>query len=302
MVADSLLETIGQTPLVRLDSIRCGAEILAKVEAGNPMGSVKDRIAANMILAAERSGMLHRGSVIVEPTSGNTGIGLAFVCAKKGYRLVLTMPETMSRERRALLAHLGAELILTSGGEGMQGAIDAARKLLAEIPGAWMPDQFANPANPEAHRLTTGPEIWEQSEGRVDILVAGVGTGGTLTGTGSFLKERRQVMVVAVEPAASAVLSGGAPGKHGIQGIGAGFVPEVLDRSLIDEVVQVEDEEALTMARILARKEGLLCGISSGAAMRAAVQIGNRLENKGKTIVVILPDTGERYLSTKLVE
>lgn len=302
MVADSLLETIGQTPLVRLDSIRCGAEILAKVEAGNPMGSVKDRIAANMVLAAERSGMLHRGSVIVEPTSGNTGIGLAFVCAKKGYRLVLTMPETMSRERRALLAHLGAELILTSGGEGMQGAIDAARKLLAEIPGAWMPDQFANPANPEAHRLTTGPEIWEQSEGRVDILVAGVGTGGTLTGTGSFLKEQRQVMVVAVEPAASAVLSGGAPGKHGIQGIGAGFVPEVLDRSLIDEVVQVEDEEALTMARILARKEGLLCGISSGAAMRAAVQIGNRLENKGKTIVVILPDTGERYLSTKLVE
>jgi len=302
MVADSLLETIGQTPLVRLDSIRCGAEILAKVEAGNPMGSVKDRIAANMVLAAERSGVLHRGSVIVEPTSGNTGIGLAFVCAKKGYRLVLTMPETMSRERRALLAHLGAELILTSGGEGMQGAIDAARKLLAEIPGAWMPDQFANPANPEAHRLTTGPEIWEQSEGRVDILVAGVGTGGTLTGTGSFLKEQRQVMVVAVEPAASAVLSGGAPGKHGIQGIGAGFVPEVLDRSLIDEVVQVEDEEALTMARILARKEGLLCGISSGAAMRAAVQIGNRLENKGKTIVVILPDTGERYLSTKLVE
>jgi len=302
MVADSLLETIGQTPLVRLDSIRCGAEILAKVEAGNPMGSVKDRIAANMVLAAERSGMLHRGSVIVEPTSGNTGIGLAFVCAKKGYRLVLTMPETMSRERRALLAHLGAELILTSGEEGMQGAIDAARKLLAEIPGAWMPDQFANPANPEAHRLTTGPEIWEQSEGRVDILVAGVGTGGTLTGTGSFLKEQRQVMVVAVEPAASAVLSGGAPGKHGIQGIGAGFVPEVLDRSLIDEVVQVEDEEALTMARILARKEGLLCGISSGAAMRAAVQIGNRLENKGKTIVVILPDTGERYLSTKLVE
>jgi len=302
MVADSLIAAIGQTPLVRLDSIRCGAEILAKVEACNPLGSVKDRVAANMVVTAEQAGILQKGSVIVEPTSGNTGIGLAFVCAKKGYRLVLTMPETMSRERRALLAHLGAELILTPGDEGMQGAIDAARKLLAEIPGAWMPDQFANPANPEAHRLTTGPEIWAQSNGLVDILVAGVGTGGTLTGTGGFLKKQRQVTLVAVEPAASPVLSGGVPGKHGIQGIGAGFVPDVLDQSLIDEVVAVEDDEALTMARILARKEGLLCGISSGAAMRAAVRVGNRLENKGKTIVVILPDTGERYLSTRLVE
>ena len=215
---------------------------------------------------------------------------------------MLTMPETMSMERRALLTHLGAELILTPGAKGMRGAIDAARKLLAEIPDAWMPDQFANPANPEAHRLTTGPEIWKQSDGMVDILVAGVGTGGTLTGTGGYLKEQRGVRVVAVEPATSPVLSGGDPGKHGIQGIGAGFVPEVLDRSLIDEIVTVEDEEALTMARILARKEGLLCGISSGAAVRAAVRIGNRLENKDKCIVVILPDTGERYLSTKLMQ
>ena len=302
MVADNLFETVGHTPLVRLGSLRCGAEILAKVEARNPLGSVKDRIAVNMMVTAERAGLVRKGSVIVEPTSGNTGIGLAFVCAKKGYRLVLAMPETMSRERRVLLTHLGAELILTPGDEGMQGAIDAARKLLAEISGAWMPDQFANPANPEAHRLTTGPEIWEQSGGAVDILVAGVGTGGTLTGTGGFLKEQRDVQVVAVEPAASPVLSGGAPGKHGIQGIGAGFVPEVLDQSLIDEIVQVDDEEALIMARILARKEGLFCGISSGAAVRAAVRMGNRLENRGKRIVVIVPDTGERYLSTRLVE
>ena len=302
MHSHSLLDNIGHTPLVRLDGIQCGARLFGKVEACNPLGSVKDRIAVNMVRTAERKGILGKGSVIVEPTSGNTGIGLAFVCAKKGYRLVLTMPETMSMERRALLTHLGAELILTPGAEGMRGAIDAARKLLAEISDAWMPDQFANPANPEAHRLTTGPEIWKQTDGMVDILVTGVGTGGTLTGTGGYLKEQRGVRVIAVEPATSPVLSGGDPGKHGIQGIGAGFVPEVLDRSLIDEIVTVEDEEALTMARILARKEGLLCGISSGAAVRAAVRIGNRLENKGKCIVVILPDTGERYLSTKLMQ
>jgi len=302
MHSHSLLDNIGHTPLVRLDGIQCGARIFAKVEACNPLGSVKDRIAVNMVRTAEQKGLLDQGSVIVEPTSGNTGVGLAFVCAKKGYRLVLTMPETMSMERRVLLKHLGAELILTPGDEGMRGAIDAARKLLAEIPGAWMPDQFANPANPEAHRLTTGPEIWQQSGGMVDILVTGVGTGGTLTGTGGYLKELRNVSVIGVEPASSPVLSGGNPGKHGIQGIGAGFVPEVLDRSLIDEVVTVGDEEALTMARILARKEGLLCGISSGAAVRAAVLVGNRLENRGKYIVVILPDTGERYLSTKLMQ
>jgi len=301
MVAESLLETVGNTPLVRVDSIRCGAEILAKLEARNPLGSVKDRIAVHMVRVAEQDGILGRGSVIVEPTSGNTGIGLAFVCAKKGYRLVLTMPETMSQERRTLLAHLGAELILTPGEEGMRGAIDAARKLLAEIPNAWMPDQFANPANPDAHRRATGPEIWEQAAGRVDILVAGVGTGGTLTGVGGFLKERGKLAVVAVEPSGSPVLSGGEAGKHGIQGIGAGFVPQVLDRSLIDEVVTVSDDEALAMARILTRKEGMLCGISSGAAMRAAVRVGNRLENRGKRIVVILPDTGERYLSTRLM-
>jgi len=298
----SLLDSIGATPLIRLDGIKCSARIYGKVEARNPLGSVKDRIAANMVRTAEETGLLRPGGVIVEPTSGNTGLGLAFVCAKKGYRLVLTMPETMSMERRALLTHLGAELILTPGDEGMQGAIDAARKLLAEIPEAWMPDQFANPANPEAHRLTTGPEIWEQTGGMVDIFVSGVGTGGTLTGTGGFLKQQRKVRVVAVEPAASPVLSGGQPGKHGIQGIGAGFIPKVLDRTLIDEIVTVEDEEALTMARILARKEGVLCGISSGAAVRAAVRVGNRLENKEKIIVVILPDTGERYLSTSLMQ
>lgn len=300
-ISENLIGTVGKTPLVRLAHISSGAELLAKMESRNPLGSVKDRIAVAMIGAAEVAGTINAGSTIIEPTSGNTGIGLAFVCAEKGYRLVLTMPDTMSIERRKLLAHLGAELVLTPGSEGMKGAISGAEKLLKEIPGSWMPNQFSNPANPAVHRKTTGPEIWEQTEGRVDILIAGVGTGGTLTGTAGFLKERTMLKIVAVEPAGSPVLSGGEPGPHKIQGIGAGFVPEVLDLSLIDEVVQVENEEAMVMARILARKEGILCGISSGAAVRAAVKVGNRLENKGKRIVVILPDTGERYLSTELM-
>ncbi len=300
-ISDSLITTVGKTPLVRLTNINCGAELLAKIESRNPLGSVKDRIAVAMISAAEDEGKIGPGSTIIEPTSGNTGIGLAFVCAERGYRLVLTMPETMSIERRKLLVHLGAELVLTPGSEGMKGAIVGAEKLLAEIPGSWMANQFANPANPAIHRKTTGPEIWEQSGGLVDILVSGVGTGGTLTGVAGFLKQHTTVQAIAVEPAASPVLSGGRPGPHKIQGIGAGFVPDVLDTSLIDEVVQVENEEAMVMARILARREGILCGISSGAAVRAAVKVGNRLENKGKRIVVILPDTGERYLSTELM-
>ncbi len=300
-ISENLIGTVGKTPLVRLARISSGAELLAKMESRNPLGSVKDRIGVAMIGAAEAAGTINAGSTIIEPTSGNTGIGLAFVCAEKGYRLVLTMPDTMSIERRKLLAHLGAELVLTPGSEGMKGAISGAKKLLKEIPGSWMPNQFANPANPAVHRKTTGPEIWEQTEGLVDILVAGVGTGGTLTGTAGFLRERTKLKTVAVEPAGSPVLSGGEPGPHKIQGIGAGFVPEVLDTSLIDEVVRIENEEAMVMARILARREGILCGISSGAAVRAAVKVGNRLENKGKRIVVILPDTGERYLSTELM-
>ncbi len=300
-ISENLIGTVGKTPLVRLANISSGAELLAKIESRNPLGSVKDRIAVAMISAAEDEGKIDKESTIIEPTSGNTGIGLAFVCAERGYRLVLTMPETMSIERRKLLVHLGAELVLTPGSEGMKGAISRAKKLLAEVPGSWMPNQFANPANPAIHRKTTGPEIWEQSGGLVNILVSGVGTGGTLTGVVGFLKEHTSVQAIAVEPAGSPVLSGGQPGPHKIQGIGAGFVPDVLDTSLIDEVVQVEDEEAMVMARILARREGILCGISSGAAVRAAVKVGNRLKNKGKRIVIILPDTGERYLSTELM-
>jgi len=300
-INENLIATVGNTPMIRLGKVSCGAELLAKLEFRNPLASVKDRIAVAMVDAAEDAGWIGPGSAIIEPTSGNTGIGLAFVCAERGYRLVLTMPESMSIERRKLLLHLGAELVLTPGGEGMKGAIIRAEKLLAEIPGSWMPNQFANPANPAIHRKTTGPEIWQQTGGWVDIFVAGVGTGGTLTGTAGYLKEKTALLAVAVEPVGSPVLSGGSPGPHKIQGIGAGFVPEVLDTSLIDEVVQVENDEAFTMARILARREGILCGISSGAAVRAAVKVGNRLENKGKRIVVILPDTGERYLSTELM-
>ncbi len=300
----NITRAVGNTPLVRLARIGAdsGAEILGKLESGNPLGSVKDRIAVAMIDHGEHEGRVHPGTTIIEPTSGNTGIGLAFVCASRGYRLILTMPETMSIERRKLLAHLGAELVLTPGDQGMKGAIERARALHAETRDSWMPNQFDNPANPAIHRRTTGPEIWEQSDGRVDVLVAGVGTGGTITGAGGLLKERNPDLVtVAVEPAESPVLSGGDPGPHKIQGIGAGFVPRVLERSLIDEVVQVTGEAAMAMGRELARREGILCGISSGAAMVAAMEIAGRPGYAGRRIVVILPDTGERYLSTDLM-
>lgn len=295
--------TIGRTPLVRLNrlSAEAPAEVLAKLEYYNPLGSVKDRIAAYMIADAERQGRIDPQSLIVEPTSGNTGIGLAFVCAVRGYRLCLTMPETMSVERRKLLTHLGAELVLTPGPEGMGGAIAKAKEILAQNPNAFMPNQFENPANPQAHRETTGPEIWADTEGRVDILVSGVGTGGTITGVSQFIKAKNPAFkAIAVEPATSAVLSGKAKGAHKIQGIGAGFVPKILDTSLIDEVVTVSDEAAFDTARRLAAEEGLLCGISSGAAVWAALQLARRKENTGKCIVAILASTGERYISTPL--
>ncbi|MEJ5359358.1 MAG: cysteine synthase A [Desulfobacterales bacterium] len=295
--------TIGRTPLVRLNHLAAGlpVRILAKLEFFNPLGSVKDRIAASMIRAAEREGRIGPETRIVEPTSGNTGIALAFVCAVKGYRLTLTMPETMSLERRKLLLHLGAELVLTPGAQGMGGAIARAREIVAAEKNAFMPDQFANPANPGIHRETTAEEIWHDTEGRADILVAGVGTGGTITGVGQVIKSRKPgFRVVAVEPAASPVLSGGQKGPHKIQGIGAGFVPDVLDRSVIDEVIAVRDEDAMETARALARREGILCGISSGAAAWAALQVARRPEAAGKMIVVIFASTGERYLSTEL--
>ncbi len=295
--------TIGRTPLVRLNRIAAGlpARILAKLEFFNPLGSVKDRIAAAMIRAAEREGRIGPETLIVEPTSGNTGIALAFVCAARGYRLTLTMPETMSLERRKLLVHLGAELVLTPGAQGMAGAIEKAREILAAEKNAYMPDQFANPANPQIHRETTAEEIWHDTEGRADILVAGVGTGGTITGVGQVMKARKPgFRVIAVEPAASPVLSGGKKGPHKIQGIGAGFVPQVLDRAVIDEVMTVSDEDAFATARALARQEGILCGISSGAAAWAALEVARRPEAAGRMIVVILASTGERYISTEL--
>lgn len=303
-ISESLTETVGNTPLVRFVRIECGATIYGKLESRNPLGSVKDRIAVAMIDAAEKNSHLDAETVVIEPTSGNTGIGLAFVCAERGYRLILTMPETMSVERRRLLSLMGAELVLTPGDKGMKGAIARARALLHEEKNGWMPDQFANPANPAIHKKTTGPEIWAETGGEVDILVTGVGTGGTLTGVGGYLKEQGtgKISVIAVEPADSPVLSGGQPGPHKIQGIGAGFVPDILDTSLIDEVVTVADEQAFKMARLLASRQGVCCGISSGAAMSAAVAVGNRPENMGKRIVVILADSGERYLSTGLVE
>lgn len=295
--------TIGRTPLVRLN--RSGenlqAEIVAKLEFFNPLGSVKDRIAAAMIQDAEKKGLLGPDTLIVEPTSGNTGIGLAFICAARDYRLCLTMPETMSVERQKLLRHLGAQLVLTPGPQGMGGAIEQANAIAAKNPGAFMPNQFENPANPRSHRETTAKEIWADTAGDVDILVCGVGTGGTLTGVGGFLKEKKPgFRCVAVEPAASPVLSGGVKGPHKIQGIGAGFIPRVLDRSLIDEVITVSNEDAFETARVLAAREGLLCGISSGAAVWAAIQVAARAENAGKRVVTILPSTGERYLSTEL--
>ena len=302
-ILNAITKSIGCTPMVRINKIAEGvdAEIVAKLEFFNPLSSIKDRIAVSMIDAAEKSGLIKSDTLIVEPTSGNTGIALAFVCAAKGYRLCLTMPETMSIERRKLLKHLGAELVLTPGPQGMKGAIEKAREITASMKGSYMPDQFSNPANPRIHRETTAEEIWHDTEGTVDILVAGVGTGGTITGIAQVIKSRKpSFKAIAVEPADSPVLSGGKPGTHKIQGIGAGFVPDVLDRSIIDDVVTVADEDAFSIARRLAEKEGILCGISSGAAMWAALQVAQRPESAGKRIVVILPSTGERYLSTEL--
>jgi len=295
--------TIGATPLVRLNRIANGlhATILAKLEFRNPLGSVKDRIGLSMIKAAEEQGFIKSDTMIVEPTSGNTGIALAFVCATRKYRLTLTMPETMSIERRKLLRHLGADIVLTPGNEGMKGAINKAREILSENPKAFMPDQFSNPANPEIHRRTTAEEIWSDTDGSVDIFVSGVGTGGTITGVAEVIKQRKpSFKAVAVEPADSAVLSGGKPGAHKIQGIGAGFIPKVLNTDIIDEVITVINNAAFETARALAKTEGILCGISSGAAVWAAIETAGRPENTGKQIVVILPSTGERYLSTDL--
>ncbi len=295
--------TIGRTPLVRLNRLSkdIDAEIFAKLEFFNPLGSVKDRIAVSMIEAGEKQGLITPETLIVEPTSGNTGISLAFVCAAKGYSLCLTMPETMSIERRKLLTHLGAELVLTPGAKGMKGAIEKAEEIVNTRDKAYMPDQFSNPANPQIHRETTAKEIWEDTDGTVDILVSGVGTGGTITGVSQVIKKRKSSFrAVAVEPSNSPILSGGKPGPHKIQGIGAGFVPEVLDQSLIDDIVTVDNDDAFETARILAKKEGILCGISSGAAVWAAVEVAKQSNSAGKRIVVILPSTGERYLSTDL--
>lgn len=296
-------QLIGKTPLLELTHIEKAlhlkAKIVAKLEYFNPAGSVKDRIAKEMIDEAEASGKLTPSSVIIEPTSGNTGIGLASVAAARGYRIIITMPETMSVERRQLMKAYGAELVLTDGAKGMKGAIAKAEELAAEIPGGFIPGQFVNPANPKAHRENTGPEIYEDSDGKVDIFVAGVGTGGTITGVGEYLKSRNpDIRVVAVEPTSSAVLSSGTAGSHKIQGIGAGFVPEVLNTKIYDEVIPVSDEDAFSTGREIGKKEGILVGISSGAAVFAAIQLARRPENAGKTIVVLLPDTGDRYLST----
>lgn len=304
-IANSILETIGNTPLVRLSKIGrdLPAEILLKLEYFNPLSSVKDRIGAAMIEAAEAEGLLKAGMTIVEPTSGNTGIALAFVAANRGYRLILTMPETMSQERRKMLRALGAELVLTPGDKGMKGAIAKAEEIKAEHPEYWMPQQFRNSANVEVHKRTTALEIWDDTDGAVDYVVAGVGTGGTITGVSSVLKGfKPSFRAVAVEPKDSPVLAGGVPGPHKIQGIGAGFVPDILDSSLIDEIVPVSNEEAGYWARRLAKEEGIFCGISSGAALSAAMTLAGRPENAGKQIVVIIPSTGERYLSTWLFE
>jgi cysteine synthase A len=302
-ILDDITGVAGGTPLVKLNRITEGLEatILAKLEFQNPLGSVKDRIGISMIEAAEKQGLIDPQTTIVEPTSGNTGISLAFVCAARKYRLVLTMPETMSLERRALLTHLGAELVLTPGPEGMKGAIAKAQEITEQNPNAYMPNQFANPANPEIHRLTTAEEIWSGTDGQVDILVSGVGTGGTITGVSEVIKSRKpSFQAVAVEPADSPVLSGGQPGPHKIQGIGAGFVPEVLNTDIIDAVATITNDEAFETARQVAKLEGILCGISSGAAVKAALDLAAKPENKGKQIVAILPSTGERYLSTDL--
>lgn len=299
-IAQDITRLIGNTPLVYLSKIGrdLPGKLVAKLEFFNPCGSVKDRIAVSMIEAAERKGLISKGTVIVEPTSGNTGIALAFVCAQRGYRLILTMPESVSVERRKILSRFSAQVVLTPAEEGMKGAVKKAEEILRNTPGAFMPQQFKNPANPRIHRETTALEIWEDTEGKVDVVVAGVGTGGTLTGIAEALKSRKpSLKVVAVEPKRSAVLSGGKPGSHKIQGIGAGFIPEVLRLELIDEIIAVEDEDAFFMSQLLAREEGILAGISSGANVWAAREIASRRENKDKLIVVIVPDTGERYLS-----
>jgi cysteine synthase A len=303
-VYENITELIGGTPLVKLGKVNDGvAEVYAKLESFNPGGSVKDRIAISMVAEAEEQGLINADTVIIEPTSGNTGIGLALVCAAKGYRLILAMPETMSVERRNLLKAYGAELVLTPGAEGMKGAISTALELNKQTANSFVPQQFENPANPKTHRETTAEEIWSDTDGKVDIFVAGVGTGGTITGVGQVLKSKKpEVQVVAVEPSASPVLSGGQPGPHKLQGIGAGFIPAILDVGSFDSVIQVQDEDALATARRLAKEEGLLVGISSGAAAHAALQLSRQPENSGKVIVVVLPDTGERYLSTILFQ
>ncbi len=305
-IANDITALIGNTPLVRLNKVTqgCHAEVIAKLEFQNPLGSVKDRIGLAMIEAAEKAGKIKKDkTVILEPTSGNTGIALAFVCAVKGYKITLTMPETMSLERRALLRALGANLILTPGTEGMKGAIRKANELAASDPNYFIPQQFDNPANPEIHRKTTAEEIWNDTAGKADFIVAGVGTGGTITGVGEVIKKRKPTFkCVAVEPKGSPVISGGAPGPHKIQGIGAGFIPTILNTKIIDEVIQVDNDEAFAMAKRLIREEGILCGISSGANVHAALQVAKRPENKGKMIIAIIPSTGERYLSTMLFD
>jgi len=304
-IAKDVTELIGNTPLVRLNRMTGGAkaEVVAKLESFNPCSSVKDRIAVSMIRAAEEQGLINKDTVIIEPTSGNTGIALAFVCASRGYRLILTMPETMSVERRHILSIFGAELVLTPGAEGMSGAIRKAEQLVAENSNYFMPQQFKNPANPKIHRETTAEEIWRDTDGKIDILVAGIGTGGTITGVAEVIKKRKpEFKVVAIEPADSPVLSGGKPGPHKIQGIGAGFVPQVLKLELVDEIIKVTNDDAGATARRLAKEEGILAGISSGAATWAALEVAKRPENKGKLVVVILPDTGERYISTWLFQ